>query len=45
MDVCFWGATLGAPTGHASATQRAAARDLANAWGRRRGLRVTILGG
>lgn len=45
MDVCFWGATLSAPTGHASAAQKAAASKLAHAWGRRRGLRVTILGG
>jgi 3D (Asp-Asp-Asp) domain-containing protein len=45
IDVCFWGASLSAPTGHASSSQRAAARDLAKGWGRRRGLRVTILGG
>jgi uncharacterized protein YabE (DUF348 family)/3D (Asp-Asp-Asp) domain-containing protein len=45
MDVCFWGATLNAPTGHASAAQRAAAHSLASRWGRKRGLRVTILGG
>jgi uncharacterized protein YabE (DUF348 family)/3D (Asp-Asp-Asp) domain-containing protein len=45
MDVCFWGATLGAPTGHASAAQKAAASKLAHGWGRKRGLRVTILGG
>ena len=45
MDVCFWGATLSAPTGHAGAAQKAAASRLAHAWGRRRGLRVTILGG
>ena len=46
MDVCFWGATLGAPTPReASAAQEAAARALANHWGRKRGLHVTILGG
>jgi uncharacterized protein YabE (DUF348 family)/3D (Asp-Asp-Asp) domain-containing protein len=45
MDVCFWGATLSAPTGHADAAQKAAASRLAHGWGRRRGLRVTILGG
>ncbi len=45
MDVCFWGASLSAPTPHeASAAQEAAARSLANRWGRKRGLRVTILG-
>jgi 3D (Asp-Asp-Asp) domain-containing protein len=46
MDVCFWGATLGDPTPHkASADQESAARCLANQWGRRRALHVTILGG
>jgi 3D (Asp-Asp-Asp) domain-containing protein len=45
MDVCFWGASLSAPTGRASAEQKAAASRLAHAWGRRRGLQVTILGG
>jgi uncharacterized protein YabE (DUF348 family)/3D (Asp-Asp-Asp) domain-containing protein len=44
MDVCFWGPTLSSPTGHASAAQELAARTLANRWGRKRGLRVTILG-
>ncbi|HEY5548069.1 MAG TPA: 3D domain-containing protein [Coriobacteriia bacterium] len=44
IDVCFWGATLSAPTGHASAAQRSAAAALASRWGRRRDLRVTILG-
>jgi uncharacterized protein YabE (DUF348 family)/3D (Asp-Asp-Asp) domain-containing protein len=44
IDVCFWGASLNAPTGHASAAQERAARSLANHWGRKRGLRVTILG-
>lgn len=44
LDVCFWGATLAAPTGHADAAQRAAAARLTSTWGRRRGLRVTILG-
>jgi 3D (Asp-Asp-Asp) domain-containing protein len=45
MDVCFWGATLSAPTPHnASAAQEASARSLANHWGRKRGLHVTILG-
>lgn len=44
IDVCFWGASLNAPTGHASAAQESAARSLANHWGRKRGLRVTILG-
>jgi 3D (Asp-Asp-Asp) domain-containing protein len=44
IDVCFWGASLNAPTGHASAAQVDAARSLANHWGRKRGLRVTILG-
>jgi uncharacterized protein YabE (DUF348 family)/3D (Asp-Asp-Asp) domain-containing protein len=44
MDVCFWGASLNAPTGHASAAQERAARSLANHGGRKRGLRVTILG-
>jgi len=44
IDVCFWGASLNAPTGHASAAQESAARSLANRWGRKRGLRVTILG-
>jgi 3D (Asp-Asp-Asp) domain-containing protein len=45
IDLCYWGASLDAPTGHASAAQRAAAADLASKWGRRRGIRVTILGG
>jgi len=45
LDVCFWGASLNAPTGRASKAQEAAARSLANRWGRKRGLRVTILGG
>jgi uncharacterized protein YabE (DUF348 family)/3D (Asp-Asp-Asp) domain-containing protein len=45
MDVCFWGASLNAPTGHASAEQVAAADSLAHRWGRKRGTRVTILGG
>lgn len=45
IDVCFWGATLSAPTGRASAAQRADAKALTSRWGRRRGLRVTILGG
>jgi len=44
IDVCFWGASLNAPTGHASVAQENAARLLANRWGRKRGLRVTILG-
>jgi len=44
MDVCFWGASLSAPTGHASAEQRAAAKRLTSLWGRKRGVRVTILG-
>lgn len=45
IDVCIWGATLSAPTGHASAAQRADAAALTSRWGRRRGIRVTILGG
>ena len=46
MDVCFWGATLSDPTPHqASAAQRSAARARASRWGRKRGLRVTVLGG
>jgi uncharacterized protein YabE (DUF348 family)/3D (Asp-Asp-Asp) domain-containing protein len=45
IDVCFWGASLSAPTGHAPASQRAAADRLAHSWGRKHGLRVTILGG
>jgi uncharacterized protein YabE (DUF348 family) len=45
MDLCFWGASLSAPTGHASAAQRAAADELTSKWGRRRDIRVTILGG
>ena len=44
IDVCFWGFSLSAPTGHASAAQEQAARTLANQWGRKRGLRVTVLG-
>jgi len=44
IDVCFWGATLSSPTGHASTAQRAAAKALTSRWGRRRGIRVTILG-
>lgn len=44
IDVCYWGASLSAPTGHASAAQRAAAKRLTSVWGRRRGVRVTILG-
>ncbi len=45
IDVCFWGASLNAPTGHASSAQRAAARAAASRWGRRRGVRLTVLGG
>jgi uncharacterized protein YabE (DUF348 family)/3D (Asp-Asp-Asp) domain-containing protein len=46
IDVCFWGATLNAPTdAHAPADQEAAARSLANRWGRKHKLTVTILGG
>jgi 3D (Asp-Asp-Asp) domain-containing protein len=45
IDVCFWGATLNAPTSeNAPADQEAAARSLANRWGRKHELRVTILG-
>ena len=44
IDVCFWGSSLSSPTGHASAAQEQAGRTLANQWGRKRGLRVTILG-
>jgi 3D (Asp-Asp-Asp) domain-containing protein len=44
IDVCFWGASLDAPTGHASAPQRAAAARRTSQWGRKRGVRVTILG-
>jgi len=43
IDVCFWGASLSAPTGHADADQRAAAKRLTSQWGRKRGLRVVIL--
>lgn len=43
IDVCFWGDSLNAPTGKASAAQERAARDLANRWGRKRRLVVTIL--
>lgn len=45
MDVCYWGASLNAPTGHATAAQQDAARSLASDWGRKRNVRVTILGG
>jgi 3D (Asp-Asp-Asp) domain-containing protein len=44
IDVCFWGASLNAPTGHAPVAQQSAAHALADHWGRKRGLRVTILG-
>jgi 3D (Asp-Asp-Asp) domain-containing protein len=44
IDVCYWGGSLSAPTGTASASQRAAAKRLTSVWGRRRGVRVTILG-
>ncbi len=45
IDVCFWGASLNAPTAHgASAAQQGAASTLTSRWGRRRGVRVTILG-
>jgi 3D (Asp-Asp-Asp) domain-containing protein len=44
IDVCFWGDDLSAPTGHASAAQRGQALRAARAWGRRSGVRVTILG-
>lgn len=44
IDVCFWGASLAAPTGSASASQRAAACSLAMRWGRRRAVRVSVLG-
>jgi uncharacterized protein YabE (DUF348 family)/3D (Asp-Asp-Asp) domain-containing protein len=44
IDVCFWGHDLNAPTGHASAEQRRSALRSALDWGRRRGVRVTILG-
>jgi uncharacterized protein YabE (DUF348 family)/3D (Asp-Asp-Asp) domain-containing protein len=44
IDVCFWGADLNAPTGHASAAQRRAASMRASDWGRRSSVRVTVLG-
>jgi uncharacterized protein YabE (DUF348 family)/3D (Asp-Asp-Asp) domain-containing protein len=44
IDVCFWGANLTAPTGHASDPQRRAASSRAVQWGRRSSVRVTILG-
>jgi 3D (Asp-Asp-Asp) domain-containing protein len=44
IDVCFWGADLNAPTGHASAAQRRDASQRASSWGRRESVRVTILG-
>jgi len=44
IDVCFWGSSLNAPTGHASSAQRSAALSAAKRWGRRSSVRVTILG-
>lgn len=44
IDVCFWGSSLNAPTGHASTAQRRAALSAAMRWGRRGSVRVTILG-
>lgn len=44
IDVCYWGPSLSSPTGHAGPAQRAAAAALTSRWGRRRGIRLTILG-
>jgi uncharacterized protein YabE (DUF348 family)/3D (Asp-Asp-Asp) domain-containing protein len=44
IDVCYWGDDLNAPTDSASASQKQAARNACDRWGRRQGVRVTILG-
>jgi len=44
IDVCFWGADLGASTKSADSAQRRAAQRRANDWGRRHDVRVTVLG-
>lgn len=44
VDVCYWGGDLNARTDSAGDAQVSAARAAANRWGRRYGVRVTILG-
>lgn len=44
IDVCYWGSSLRSPMGHASAAQRRIAIAACTRWGRRYGVRVTILG-
>jgi 3D (Asp-Asp-Asp) domain-containing protein len=43
IDVCYWGDDLSAPAVQASASQRSGAAAAANRWGRRYGVRVTVL--
>ena len=44
VDVCFWGGDLNAPTDSTSASQKQAANNACDRWGRRHGVRITILG-
>jgi len=44
IDVCYWGGDLNAPTDSVSASQKQAAHNACDRWGRRYGVRVTILG-
>jgi uncharacterized protein YabE (DUF348 family)/3D (Asp-Asp-Asp) domain-containing protein len=44
IDVCYWGKDLNARTDGADSAQISAARAAARRWGRRYGVRVTILG-
>lgn len=44
IDVCFWGGDLNASVKRSTSAQRQAANNRCDSWGRRRGIRVTILG-
>lgn len=44
IDVCFWGGDLMAPTDSSTGSQRQAAHNACERWGRRHGVRITILG-
>ena len=44
IDVCYWGAGLQSPTDHLEPGQKSAALAATDRWGRRYGIRVTVLG-
>jgi uncharacterized protein YabE (DUF348 family)/3D (Asp-Asp-Asp) domain-containing protein len=44
IDVCYWGGDLNAPVGKSTPSMRQAAHNRVDSWGRRHGVRVTILG-